>query len=307
MLKQRALPLFFRIHPRVFAYLSLCLALTTACANEPAVAVSSATQGGIFWKISKAGIAPSYLLGTIHSEDPRVLDTFNLFKERFEASRVLSLEVPLDKAASKKATAGMFLADGRNLQELIGVPRFNQVVDVMVTHGYPLEIVMQMKPWAVFATLNMPEVNTGLFLDAVLFHKAEQEKKKFIPLETIEEQTALFDQLPLETQIQLLDETLANLDDIEADLTKAINTYLSRDLAKIEALQGEFLERTPANLRDFYVYELITKRNRRMFIRMQPILTYGNVFFAVGALHLPGETGLIQLLRHAGYQLTPIF
>ena len=52
--------------------------------------------------------------------------------------------------------------------------------------------------------------------------------------------------------------------------------------------------------------ELIEKRNRTMHERAMPLIDGGNAFIAVGALHLPGNTGLVELLRQSGYRVTPV-
>jgi uncharacterized protein YbaP (TraB family) len=56
----------------------------------------------------------------------------------------------------------------------------------------------------------------------------------------------------------------------------------------------------------FFEEELIDKRNKRMAERSKPLIDKGNAFIAVGALHLPGKTGLVELLRSAGYKVIPV-
>ena len=98
------------------------------------------------------------------------------------------------------------------------------------------------------------------------------------------------DQLP--TQAQTFEE-----------LTKA---YLARDLDKLLAISKEQMPSSP-RLSERMDKRLVSDRNLRMYKRAQQQLKQGKAFIAVGALHLPGDHGLLQLLVNHGYRVTPIY
>ncbi len=57
---------------------------------------------------------------------------------------------------------------------------------------------------------------------------------------------------------------------------------------------------------ELFLKYLISDRNHIMAERAVPIIDKGNAFIAVGALHLPGKDGIIELLRTKGYRVTPL-
>jgi uncharacterized protein YbaP (TraB family) len=85
-----------------------------------------------------------------------------------------------------------------------------------------------------------------------------------------------------------------------------VESYLAGDLRGLEATTEEQLADLPPQTRKYFVEQGIVARNRRMLEALLPKLAEKTVFVAVGALHLPGESGLIQLLRREGYELKPL-
>jgi uncharacterized protein YbaP (TraB family) len=85
-----------------------------------------------------------------------------------------------------------------------------------------------------------------------------------------------------------------------------IRAYLARDIA---ALAEAGMKHKPDNDRLYrsVMDRLLTRRNARMATRLGPILKDGGAFIAVGAAHLPGESGLLNLLEKAGYRVTPVY
>jgi uncharacterized protein YbaP (TraB family) len=89
-----------------------------------------------------------------------------------------------------------------------------------------------------------------------------------------------------------------------ADLKAA---YLDRDLARLVKVSDDSMRDNNQRLVEDFNRKLITERNHRMVQRMQPLLKEGQQFIAVGALHLPGEEGLLQLLNDQGYSVTAVY
>ena len=148
-------------------------------------------DSGLLWKISHPSaqdIAPSYLFGTIHSEDPRVLQLPYKVQDAFDASQHFCMEVVFDVRTSLTLAQSMVYRDGQELKSVLGGMLFNKVAALMAGHGVPKPTLMQMKPWAVFATLSSPKKETGIFLDIALSEQAKQQGKPICGLETAEEQ-----------------------------------------------------------------------------------------------------------------------
>jgi hypothetical protein len=164
-----------------------------------------------------------------------------------------------------------------------------------------------MKPWAVVLTLSVPPPKTGLFLDMVLYMMALRNEIPVLGLETVDEQLEFFDTLRDDQQVALLEETLTTRDQLEKSFNELLTAYLDRDLAEMERLNNKYLDETDPEIAELFRDRLLNARNLRMLDRMIPALHNGRVFIAVGALHLPGDTGLIRGLREKGYRVTPVY
>lgn len=281
----------------------------SGCASTPTVgADASSSSFGIFWEIRKGDdTPPSYLFGTIHSEDPRVLTLPAPVEAAFESAQMLALEIELNQDAAGYAAQSMFYSDGQTLHQVAGGALFDKAVIAMAAKGVQREQMLYMKPWAVFTMLNMPEANTGLFLDVTLYQRMKQKGRAAVGLETIAEQVATLDEMPLSAQLELLADTLEHGDELDRLMDETIEIYLSRDLAKIEALNSQFLKDVSPTTAAVFTDRLLVNRNQRMLQRMLPLLNNGNTFIAVGALHLPGEKGLLSLLKKSGFHIRSLY
>lgn len=258
---------------------------------------------GLLWRVHKPKHPANYLFGTIHVDDKRVKKLNPEIRRRFEESRTVCLEVLPDRETQVGIGLAMLLSSGQTLDELVGEPLFNRLSLALNKKGMtPVESVY-LKPWAAMIVLSRPESAGGLALDEQLYHWAQHEYKQLCALETLQEQLSIFDELALSDQIILLKDTLDNLEQLQAHNEQLILAYLSGDLDDLYrismALEGDDDELS-ARLRE----KLIDQRNVRMAHRMEPFLKKGKAFIAVGALHLPGKNGLLQLLREKGFVVT---
>ncbi|HFE37114.1 MAG TPA: TraB/GumN family protein, partial [Gammaproteobacteria bacterium] len=201
----------------------------------------------------------------------------------------------------------LYFTDGRQLKLLIDKALYAQSVAAMERRGLPESLTNKMKPWGVFTILNMPEQKTGLFLDAILYKSAKTQKKIIVGLETAEEQTAVFDEMPISSQVALLKSTLDHLPNMNQLLDEIIDVYLRRDLHGIVALNEEYETLFDEQLADEFTRRLVIDRNYRMTERMLPLLKKGNSFIAVGALHLAGEEGILNLLTQYDYEVRAVY
>jgi hypothetical protein len=85
-----------------------------------------------------------------------------------------------------------------------------------------------------------------------------------------------------------------------------LDAYLDRDLEGLVLLQQQYMY-ADSDIDDRFMLELVDKRNLRMVRRMQDVLAQGNAFIAIGALHLPGENGVLHLLEQQGFTVTPVY
>ena len=287
--------------------LAALLAAWLMLLNAVPLRAETAPLQGLLWEVSKPGVVASHLFGTIHSEDPQVLQLDGRVQAAFDAAHSVVLEVLLDTDAMQYSSAAMLLLDGRMLDGIIGTELFNQASRVCSSRGIPEVVLQRMKPWAVAVTLSMPVPETGQVLDMMLYQDALLANKPVHGLETIGEQLDVFDTLPESAQIMLLRDALENFPGIDALHEELLQAYKRRDLGALMAINDASMPIGDQRLADDLQRRLIRDRNRLMAERMQPYLEQGRAFVAVGALHLPGADGLLQLLQQRGYALQVVY
>jgi len=269
------------------------------------------TQQGLLWKIETSNVKPSYLFGTIHSEDPRVNELPSPVRFHFEQADSFVLEVLMDIPTILKSAAAMFFTDGQTLDQVIGQELFAQTVVALKDYQMLPQTVKKMKPWAVIATLNVPPPKTGEILDLRLYKEAMQRKMPTYGLEKVEEQLEIFEGLSLAEQIIFLKETLKKREQIPILFEKMHELYLQRDLTALMQFSEKYIHNNNSyrhkKLFDDFYKRLVDDRNLTMVKRMKKPLQQGNSFIAVGALHLPGEKGLLKLLEKQGYNVSTVY
>jgi hypothetical protein len=273
--------------------------------TKPAADTTS-QQGGLLWRVVQKGAAPSHLLGTIHSTDPRVVRLRPAVAQALDRSERFIMEMVPDPAAMAELATSMLITDGRDLEALLGATLYGQVQKAAADFGMPEAALRSMKPWAVMAMLSMPRPSPNPILDMVLHERATATGKKAFGLETAQEQLAVFDGLSLEDQIDLLKMTLAQLPDLPRFFDQLIGAYAADDLRSIADLSETYQRQNDSEAARRFSRRLNDERNHRMLARMTSYLRQGNSFIAVGALHLSGPSGLLQLLRENGYTVTPV-
>ena len=287
---------------RILQLYAVCLGMLFSQALVAALP-SSGPAHGLLWEIASSDSPPSYLFGTIHSEDPGVIGLAPAVEKAFTGSRQVILEVTLDANALIAGSAAMLMSDGRQLSGIVGKDLFEQTAAALQARGIPEVVAEQMKPWAAATALSMPAPGTGQVLDMMLYQRAQQVGKPLHGLETIAEQLEVFDGLPLSDQVALLKDAVEQHAGIDAMQAELLAAYKRQDLAAMMAINEAAMAAGDQRLAREFQRRLIVDRNHRMAERMEPYLKQGGAFVAVGALHLPGEQGLVSLLSQRGYSV----
>ena len=273
---------------------------------------------GLLWKIEKDGQA-SYLFGTMHMTDPRVTSLTPAAREAFDASATVVIETTdvLDKtkmmaALMTKPELTMF-TDGTTLTSLLPPQEVDGVNKALDARGIPPASVAKMKPWMLSAMLALPacelarQAGGAPVLDVKLADDAKAAGKSIEGLETAISQLEAMASLPMDFHVQGLVDTLKLGDRIDDVIETMIVLYVNGDTGTFWPLFKAALPSENQDEAGYAAFEetMIKARNKTMVERAEPILARGNAFMAVGALHLPGPEGLIELFRKDGYTVTP--
>lgn len=296
------------------ASLAFGLAITLMGLGRPAPADSQMPYGqGLLWQIDGAGPAPSYLFGTMHSADEEVTSLAPPVLDAFARAQSLSLEVIMTPEAQMSLAMAMMLSDGRTLDEVLGPDLFQRAVAAGRPYGFGQTQLRLFKPWAIMTLFSLPpsEVKRQAAGEKALDHRLQEAATErglaLHGLEQIDEQISLFNDMAEADQIAMLDSTISQSDQVELMFEKMRNAYLAQEPAAIfELMQAQQTGFDP-ELVETFTTNLLDTRNTRMVERMQPRLAEGGAFVAVGALHLPGENGILKQLEDQGYRLTRLY
>jgi len=287
---------------------------------------------GRFWKIEKPGTAPSWLLGTMHVVDDRVRQLSDAEQAAFENADRLALELNLDNLTqSSQVLFGKTLvehpeifsyAQDNIVKNSIPAPQFSLFEEVLKKRKLSYKLLSRTKPWLIWAMFSAsPCLIAETYMDRAVFDmqlglEAQSRRKPVIGLENIDEQLKAFDSLPLNFYVTSIIQLGFLFDKLNHYHETMIGLYLDGEIGAImptlQALMVRDLEQaglgdaeipSPADMLSFETI-LLDKRNAIMASRAAPLLDEGNSFIAVGALHLVGETGLVEQFRRLGYQVT---
>lgn len=275
------------------------------------------------FRVEKAGAPPSFLFGTMHLTDERVLEMPAKAKAAFDGANTVAIETTeiLDPS---KAQAALFakpdltmFTDGSEISDYLTDSQSKVLKKGLAAHGLQLALVERMKPWLLISMIALPacekdrQQEGGAVLDVKLAHDAQKTGKKLVGLETIVEQFEAMASLPIQFHIDSLVETIA-MEDRLADVTETmIDLYVEGRIGTIWPMLRDVSDEYGSGKDDQAGYAdfeeaLVNARNRTMFERSRSLIDAGGAFIAVGALHLPGEKGLANLFHDAGYTVTPI-
>ena len=259
----------------------------------------------LLWEISGNGLSQtSYLFGSIHIQDKRVFELDSMVWDRFEKASHFALEFDLESVNPHEMATRMMMP--RPYSEWLSESDLQLLKDVVEKHTVmPFFAVDRMKPFFVSALISQSVLASDEedALDLYFLKKARMANKTILELESFSEQMNVIDQIPLEEQLESL-LTLIREPDLEnhlqTDAENLIATYLSQDDTQLYQL---ILESDDS---DTFMKQFLVKRNHTMLTKIQTFVANGSTFIVVGAGHLSGEEGLVNLLKGEGYVLVPI-
>ena len=304
----------------LFAMVIACLFLRSAYAGaEPCPKAEEAPQAetgaaallvphgqGVLWKVDRPGLESSYIFGTLHVDIPPVTTLPQPVQNALFHSKSLTLEVVMHPAARAAYAEMTVIPNGGTLRAHLDAALLARLTKLaQEEYGMPAEVVERLKPWAAFTLLSRPRPTTGRLMEDVLEDTAIQQRKPVYGLETIAELTSSLDGLSVEDQLSILKDTVCNHHRLPAVTQALIERYLQRDLAGMVALNARAHD--DEQVFERFMQRTLYDRNRRMAERIGERLAEEQSFIAVGALHLPGEEGLLRLLEQSGFRVSAVY
>jgi len=267
-------------------------------------------ENTLLWKISGNGLdKPSYLFGTIHMicADDALLSE-NMMKAIKNCDEVY-FEVDMDNLFEMVGAMNkMKMMGDTTLKDLLNDTDYKKVKNYFTEKGsmLPFSMLETYKPMLAASTLeqgSMPCENTAM-MEQVIMKEAKDYNKKIKGLETMSYQAGVLDSIPYKLQAEQLVAYIDKANKGEEDDTEMkemFNAYKNQDLKKLE----EMLLSTDAGISSFTDI-LLYHRNQNWVQKLKSLLPQKSLLIAVGAGHLPGQKGVINLLRKEGYKVTPV-
>lgn len=261
--------------------------------------------------LEREGTQPSWLFGTMHSSAPEILELPPAVRVALGRSRVVVSELDMAEFDMAEMFASIMLPQGQRLQDLLPADLYQRTLAAMEELGIPPLAADRMQPWIAAALLSwgkeeMERLSRGAkALDEELQEHAHARGKQVVALESPQEQLAIFQEMPLDYQIEYLETVLSWPAVMSAD-GPLKRLYLAGDHRNMWGLYRLAAHLSPSPFMGYFTQRAIVERNHRMAERLQPILAEGGAFVAVGALHLPGAEGLFNLLQAAGWRITAL-
>jgi hypothetical protein len=281
--------------------LPLAVALAVVC-----LAPAHAAGHNFLWKATGRGGGVVYLAGSVHmlSQDYYPLDP--ALEASFKDADLLVEEVDLGEMLAPEAqlqilTRGM-LPGGQTLDQVLSPPTLALVNKTAGGLGAPMEALRRFKPWMLAIALEGLVLQQGGFdpnlgLDKHFYDLAQSNGKPVQGLETAEYQLSRFDEMTMPQQDRFLADTLKELDTERASVKTLADAWKTGDTPTVERVVLTDLKNDPV------MYQrLLVERNHNWLPKLDALFSRpGHTFVVVGAAHLVGPDGLLQMLKAKGY------
>ncbi len=281
------------------------------------VMIALAGHAQLLWKVSGNGLGrPSYIFGTYHMAPSSMIDRIAGIDQAIEACDVVVGEVEKDSLMSSEVQARMakaMMAPSDSTLDKLLSPQGYAIVEKVFnkyfgTMGVKLSQMKNLKPSAISTQMQamqaikyFPNFNANDLIDVAVQARANDEGRPSMGLESVQEQIDLLFNGPLTEQAQGLLEACKQDEFFQAQSVALADAYMAQDLNKLFAVMTDATKGDSEEIMEMLIY----KRNRNWAQKLNVMMPERAMLVCVGAGHLPGDKGLLQLLRNMGYTVEP--
>jgi uncharacterized protein YbaP (TraB family) len=271
-------------------------------------------QNALLWEITGKGLTkPSYVFGTIHLIPKSDFFLTDATKKALSESQKVMFEINMKDMQNPMLILSIMskamMPRGQKLRDLISKEDYALVKTRFDEIGMPLPMLESIKPMFLSAMVEgsgnpMDTSSKGATTayEMEIMKIADKDKKEMGGLETMEFQMGIFDSIPLKTQADMLVKSIKSVNNGDTDFKAMVELYKSQD---IESMAGA-MKNGEENELSKYEGILLTSRNKNWIPLIVKNSEGKSTFYAVGAGHLGGEMGVVNLLRKEGFTLTPL-
>ena len=273
----------------------LCFLMTTVQAQE---------KSSLLWKIEGDNIQTSYIFGTIHMMPQKDFSMPQKVKDAFEGSDEIYLELDMDSPEMmQEMMKEMMIGEQDLLSNHVDSTEY-KLLDAYLKENVGMGFAQfnKFKPLYMSSTIMSSFMGKQVASYEMTFiGMAKAAKKELKGLETVNDQMSVFDSIPYEDQLDELVEMLYDPEETKELYGKMVAKYKSEN---IDSLYNFTL--TSFDNDEKMIDALLLNRNKNWVKKIPEISKEKKVIYAVGAGHLGGKKGVIQLLKDEGYTVTPV-
>jgi len=261
------------------------------------------SQAQLLYKIEGNNLQkPSYIYGTIHIMPKKDFVISDSIKSAFKTCNELVMEVDLnmDLKTQLEILELTMLPDGKTIADITTKENSERIrnfcLDSINWKESKYNKTSRFQPFFLSSLITQELIGKSKSYEIEFKKLAKKNKMSMSGLETIQFQMNLLSEVSNEEQIKML---LLGLTTDNSEFNKLLENYLKKDINQLVTLMNTDL--SP----EFYS-DLIVKRNQKWIPIITELIQKKSTFIAVGAAHLPGKEGVLNLLQEAGYKITPI-
>lgn len=266
-------------------------------------------QNSLLYEISGNGIkGKSYLLGTIHIIPTQDFYFPSHYTKCIKKSKNVVMEIDISDMVGQLQVLMKMNMEKNTLKDLYTTEEYNFVKQTLKdSFQIDIKTVESTKPIFIQQQLTGAD-NSAIMSGKMKSYEIEiytlgaKLKKKFGGLETAVEQMSILDSIPLKEQAQMLLESLKEIHKSKVEMQKMYSFYKNQQLDSLSAM----FEKDELDIKE-YEDQLLNNRNTKWIPMMEIWMKKSSTFFAVGAGHLGGKNGVIELLKKRGYKVKPIY
>ncbi len=271
-----------------------------------AFGAARAGENSLLWKISGNGLeSPSWLFGTNHMLCPGMISIPDKVKEAMMQSEQLILELDFDDpAVMQKIQQGMIYKDGTTAADYLTDKEYKQVSTFFTdSMNLPFSQLRIIKPFFLSSITLIHYLGCQpVSMESSLIELSSEKEMEVKGLETVSDQLNFVESLPVDKQKEILLAQVTSHDSVKTMYKMMVDKYLEEDIFGLHEITtgymtGEYSE---------FGEEMLVKRNLRWIPDIEEIVRDKSSFIAVGAGHLPGDDGVIMLLREKGYKVEAV-
>jgi uncharacterized protein YbaP (TraB family) len=282
-----------------------CLLAAAALAQE------KASNNTLLWKISGKNLSrPSYLFGTIHMICGDNIQLSDSLKAAIKKTDRVYLELDMDNLFEMIGVIGkMKMRNDTTLADLLTPAEYDSVKQFFKEHKtlLPFSVLETYKPMLAASTLMQASLNCEkqVAMEQLIMKEAKAQGKGIKGLETMAYQMSIFDSIPYGLQakqlVSMVQQSGKDSNSTAGEFEMLSKAYRDQQLDTLEAITRRE-DMGIANFTEILLYN----RNKAWAAKLEGLMKENALVVAVGAGHLPGERGVINLLRKAGYKVEPV-